>query len=217
MSRLVKGIVAGVALTLVAGAANAGELKFGFGVEPTKEEIAGWDIDIRPDGMGLPEGSGDIELGEELYVEQCAHCHGEFADGAGRFPPLIGGTVDDLKAENREGQPEKSIGSYWPYASTVFDYIRRAMPFGDAQSLSADETYALTAYLLYSNDLFDGDEPLDRESLSAIVMPNADNFFMDPRPDIKATACMKDCVADPKIISKAARVGVTPEGEEALR
>ncbi|MGB0672194.1 MAG: c-type cytochrome [Rhodospirillales bacterium] len=210
---------AGMLCATVAGPALAGEMHYGFGVKPTAEQIAGWDIDIRPDGMGLPAGEGTVEDGEMLFAEQCAACHGEFGDGAGRYPPLVGGSVADLKAANRAGQPEKTIGSYWPYASTVFDYIKRAMPFGSAQSLTDSEVYALTAYLLWSNDVYDGKEPLNAARLKAVKMPNEANFFMDPRPDVHAKACMKDCIkGEVKILSRAAKVGVTPESnEDALR
>ena len=117
--------------------------RLGIGREATPEEIAGWDIDIRPDGQGLPPGKGTVKQGEPLYMTHCAACHGEFGESAGRWPILIGG-AGTLASHD----PVKSIGSYWPYASTVFDYIRRSMPFGNAQSLSNDELYAVTAYVL---------------------------------------------------------------------
>jgi len=116
----------------------------GFGRCATPEEIAGWDIDVRPDGAGLPIGKGTVKDGEALYVERCAACHGEFGEGAQRWPILAGGG-GTLPSHN----PVKSIGSYWPYASTVMDYIRRAMPYGNAQSLTNDELYAVTAYVLF--------------------------------------------------------------------
>ena len=115
----------------------------GIGREAKPDEIAGWDIDIRPDGQGLPPGKGTVKQGEAIYMQQCAACHGEFGESAGRWPILSGG--DGTLASD---DPVKSIGSYWPYASTVMDYIRRAMPFGNAQSLSNDELYAVTAYVL---------------------------------------------------------------------
>ncbi len=203
---------------LMATNAMAGdEMKFGFGVKPTAEQIAGWDIDIRPDGMGLPEGSGTYEQGEEIFQEQCASCHGEFADGGGgRYPPLVGGTPEELSQDEKPGQPEKTIGSYWPYASTVFDYIKRAMPFGAAQTLSDDEVYALTAFLMVENDLHDEEQPMDAAALKAIKMPNEGGFFDDPRPDVKNVHCMKDCFKSVEIKSQAT-LGVTPTGEDALR
>jgi cytochrome c len=117
----------------------------GIGRQAKPEEIAGWDIDIRPDGHGLPPGKGTVKQGEEIYMQQCAACHGEFGESAGRWPILMGG-AGTLASHD----PVKTIGSYWPYASTVIDYIRRSMPFGDAQSLSNDQLYAVTAYAFLS-------------------------------------------------------------------
>ena len=107
----------------------------GFGLRGL---IAGWDIDVRPDGVGLPEGSGSVEDGEMLYEMQCAECHGSFGEGVGRYPVLAGG-----EGTLREERPERTVGSYWPYTSPLFDYIYRAMPFTQPESLSADETYAI--------------------------------------------------------------------------
>jgi cytochrome c len=121
-----------------------------LGRAATTNEVDAWDIDIRPDGQGLPAGTGSVLIGGEIYDAQCASCHGVFGEGEGRWPILAGG-FDSLTEE----RPEKTIGSYWPYLSTVYDYVRRAMPFGNARSLSDDDVYALTAYLLYLNDLVD--------------------------------------------------------------
>lgn len=163
---------------LVALPAQAGDL--GLGREATQTEIAAWDIDVRPDGQGLPEGSGTVLDGELIYMERCASCHGDFGEGRDRWPVLAGG-FDTLTKE----RPVKTIGSYWPFASTVFDYVHRAMPFGAAQSLTADETYALTAYLLYLNYVVEDEEfELSRENFTEIRLPNEGNFFDDPRPDI---------------------------------
>ena len=104
---------------------------FGLGREATQDEIAAWDIDVRPDGTGLPESSGTVAKGEVLFSGNCAVCHGDFGEGVGRWPVLAGG--HDTLTEDR---PEKTIGSYWPYLSTVYDYVRRAMPYGNARSLS---------------------------------------------------------------------------------
>lgn len=180
---------------------------YGFGEPATEEMIAGWDIDIRPDGTGLPPGSGSVEEGEVLYEEQCAACHGVFGEGEGRWPKLAGGF--GTLAEER---PEKTIGSYWPYVSTVWDYVHRAMPFYEPQSLEDDEVYAIVAYLLYLNDLVEDDFVASRETLSAFEMPNQDGFFVDPRPDVKNAVCMEDC-KDPseiKITWDSTQLGVTP-------
>jgi cytochrome c5 len=184
---------------------------YGLGRIATEVEIAGWDIDVRPDGLGLPEGSGSVSVGEGLYEAQCASCHGLFGEGEGRWPILAGGegTLTDER-------PEKTVGSYWPYASTLWDYTRRAMPFPAPQSLSVDETYAITAYVLYLNELVEDDFVLTKENFLTVKMPNADGFFEDDRPDVKNTACMKDC-KDPasiKVISTIAGVSPTEHLEE---
>jgi len=172
---------------------------YGIGSHASAEEIAGWDIDIRPDGKGLPAGSGSVEDGEMMYEEQCASCHGSFGEGVGRYPVLSGGegTLTDER-------PEKTVGSYWPYASTLWDYIHRAMPFTQPQSMTDDEVYAITAYVLYLNDLVEDDFVLNADNLASIEMPNQDGFFFDDRPDTSNTACMKNC-KDP------ASVGITSE------
>ena len=189
---------------------------FHLGREALSEEVAAWDIDIRPDGMGLPVGKGTVAQGEPIYGENCAVCHGDFGEGTGRWPVLAGG--HDTLTEER---PEKTIGSYWPYLSTVYDYVRRAMPFGNARSLSDDDVYALTAYLLYLNDVVtDEDFELSNENFSDIHLPNEENFFMDDRASEphyaeKAEPCMKECKAEPVTITMRARVlDVTPDGEE---
>jgi cytochrome c len=180
---------------------------YGFGEAATDEMIAGWDIDVRPDGMGLPPGSGSVEEGEVLYEEQCAACHGVFGEGEGRWPKLAGGF--GTLAEER---PEKTVGSYWPYVSTVWDYVHRAMPFYEPQSLEDDEVYAIVAYLLYLNDLVEDDFVASRESLSKFEMPNQDSFYVDPRPDVRNAVCMEDCKdpSDIKITWDSTELGVTP-------
>ncbi len=171
---------------IVADAGKVGH--YGYGATASEEEIAGWDIDIRPDGLGLPEGSGSVEDGEFLYEQKCASCHGSFGEGVGRYPVLAGG-FDSLT----EDRPEKTVGSYWPYASTLWDYIHRAMPFQAPQSLDDDEVYAIAAYVLYLNDLVDDDFVLTRDSLASIEMPNANSFYRDDRPDVQDERCMKNC------------------------
>lgn len=208
LHNLAAGLLA--AALLVSGGAGgvaAGE-RYGFGQPASPEQIAGWDIDVRPDGQGLPEGQGTAAAGEAIFMERCAVCHGEFGEAFGRYPPLLGGA--DTLASN---DPVKTVGSYWPYASTLWDYIYRAMPFGDAQSLSADEVYALTAFLLYINDIVDDDFVLDRETLPAVEMPNREGFFgPDPRPDVPlGEPCMHDCKPSAEIASHARVLDVTPE------
>jgi len=125
---------------------------YGLGRMAVEEEIAAWDVDVLPDGRGLPEGRGDVYTGEEVFVEKCASCHGDFAEGVGNWPVLAGG-FDTLADKD----PVKTVGSYWPHLSTAWDYINRSMPFGEAGTLTADETYAIVAYIMYSNDMVDDD------------------------------------------------------------
>lgn len=195
------------------GAAIAGEGKrYGVGTVASPEQIAAWDIDVRPDGQGLPAGGATALDGEELYIERCSACHGEFGEAVGRYPVIMGGE-GSLTSED----PVKTPGSYWPYASTLWDYIYRAMPFGEAQTLTVDETYAVVAYVLYLNDVVEDDFVLDQSSLATVVMPNADGFVDDDRlsePSHGAEPCMQDCVSDVKIFNRARRLDVTPDEDE---
>ncbi len=176
------------------------------------EEISAWDIDIRPDGQGLPSGQGSVLDGGELYDAQCASCHGVFGEGEGRWPILAGGQ-DSLTDE----RPEKTVGSYWPYLSTVYDYIRRAMPFGNTRSLSDDDVYALTAYLLYLNDMVDESFELTDQNFLDIRLPNEENFIPDSRSEeswFAATTepCMNDCIEGvAEVIQRARVLDVTPD------
>ena len=211
MSKFLKSVLTALGLCVfISTPASAGKL--GLGREATPAEIRGWDIDVRPDGQGLPEGKGTVERGEELFQEKCAACHGEFAEGVDRWPVLAGGE-DSLKSDN----PVKTIGSYWPYLSTAFDYINRAMPFGDAQSLKPDEVYALLAYILNMNDLVEDDFELSKSNFLSVRLPNEANFIDDPRPDTptlkQRKTCMKNCKATVKITKRARIIDVTPEGE----
>jgi S-disulfanyl-L-cysteine oxidoreductase SoxD len=153
---------------------------FGFGNPATAEEIAGWDIDVAADGAGLPPGSGSVQQGEELYARLGAKCHGAKGEGGEGGPPLVGG-IGSLNTDT----PLKTIGSYWPHAPVLFDYIHRAMPADNPQSLTADEVYALCAYLLYLNGIIPGDAVMDATTLPQVVMPNHAGFTSpDPRPDV---------------------------------
>lgn len=213
MSKFPK-LIAGTALaTLIALPAVADV--YGLGREALPEEIAAWNLDIAPDGSNLPEGSGSVEDGEILFSDNCAACHGEFAEGAGNWPKLAGG--DDTLAND---DPVKTVGSYWPYLSTVFDYVHRSMPFGAAQTLSYDEAYAITAYILYSNFLVDDDFVLSKETFMEVEMPNADGFIVDDRAETEytqfteANACYENCKDDVQITMRATVLDVTPETEE---
>lgn len=200
-----------VAAVWTEAAVQSREGGFGLGRAALPEEIAAWDIDVRPDGQGLPVGSGDVWTGEEVFVENCAMCHGDFGEAVGRWPALAGG-FGTLTRED----PVKTIGSYWPYLSTVFDYVNRAMPFGNAQSLSPDDVYAITAYLLYVNDLVDEDFTLSNENFLDVRLPNEENFYLDDRatvelPVFSADPCMTDCKAEVEITMRASVLDVTPD------
>lgn len=225
---------------------NTQDMKgFNIGRAVTKKELAAWDTDVMFDGTGLPEfdmkhgepvmengkpkkAQGSVELGEELYDAQCVMCHGEFGSGGKGYPMLAGGTLESLKFQrlnpadenpNPEA-PVRTIGSYWPYASTLFWYIQESMPFNAPKTLTNSETYALTAYLLSLNDIeidgeeLDDDYVLDKEKFLKIVMPNEKGFYPevntpnDPKQGVKnmteylsnptlygkGTRCMKDCI-----------------------
>ncbi len=187
---------------------------FGLGRPALPDEIAAWDLDVRPDGTGLPVGSGDALTGEAVFADKCASCHGDFAEGVGNWPKLAGG--EDTLADP---DPVKTVGSYWPYLSTTWDYINRSMPFGDAQSLEADEVYAITAYILYSNFLVDDDFVLSNETFLDVEMPNADGFIVDDRaeteyPHWTGEPCMQDCKGTVEITMRARVLDVTPQSEE---
>lgn len=153
---------------------------FGFGETATKEMIAGWDIDIASNGVGLPEGSGSVEQGRALFAKLGAPCHGANGEGTDAAPALVGG-----QGTLATDAPKKTIGSYWPYATTLFDYIHRAMPATAPQSLQPDEVYALCAFLLNANGIIPDDAIMDQDSLPKVIMPNRDGFTSpDPRPDV---------------------------------
>src|ERR1700675_3553405 len=162
---------------------------YGIGRSVTPAEIAGWNIDVDRDGNNLPPGSGTVSHGREVFDQQCAACHGAKGEG-GIGDQLVGG-----QGTLATPKPVRTVGSYWPYAPTLFDYIRRAMPQNAPQSLSTEDVYAVSAYILNLNALLAADATLDASTLSAIKMPNRSMFVGDPRPDVKNPACMTDCGA----------------------
>ena len=188
---------------------------FGLGRVALPEEVAAWDKDVRPDGSGLPSGSGDVLTGEEVCAEKCASCHGDFAEGVDNWPKLAGGW--DTLADD---DPLKTVGSYWPYLSTTWDYVNRSMPFGDAQSLEPDEVYAIVAYILYSNDLVDDDFVLSHETFAAFELPTKDGFIVDDRIETEHSKwvgepCMENYKQEVKVTMRAMVLDVTPEEEGA--
>jgi cytochrome c len=167
--------VAGFAFT---GTASA---KFGFGTTPTADEIAKINIDAMPDGRGLPAGSGTPDQGKKVYEDKCMACHGENLEGVGAQggAALIGG-----RGSIGTPKTKKTVESYWPYASTVFDYVKRAMPFDEPGSLKDDEIYAVAAYILFRGNIIKKDAVMNAKTLPKVDMPNKDGFIPDPRPDI---------------------------------
>ncbi|MGA2793365.1 MAG: cytochrome c [Roseiarcus sp.] len=160
--------------------AVAGE-DFGIGRPASPSEIAGWDIDIAPDGKGLPPGRGSVREGEMIFAQKCASCHG--AQGEGKPMDRLSGGSGTIKAAT----PIKTVGSYWPYATTLFDFVRRAMPFNAPQSLSPSEVYAVSAYVLFLNQLVSNDAILDAKSLPRVAMPNRNAFVSGYKPDPRAS------------------------------
>lgn len=191
------------------------EGQFGLGRTALPEEIAAWDVDILPDGRGLPEGRGDAFTGEEVFAEKCAACHGDFAEGVDNWPSLAGG-FDTLADKD----PVKTVGSYWPHLSTVWDYVHRSMPFGSAQTLTDDEVYAIVAYILYSNDVVDEDFELSHENFADFEMYNSEGFIVDDRPEKeysiwRTEPCMENCKENVEITMRASVLDVTPDEEMA--
>jgi cytochrome c len=187
-----------------------------LGKPATPQEIAGWDIDVKPDGTGLPKGRGSVAEGQVIYDAQCASCHGTFGESNSYLQ--IAGGVGTLGSDT----PIRTTGSKLNYATTLFDYIRRAMPFNAPQTLSANEVYALTAYVLNLNDILGADAVLDQDSLPKLRMPNRDGFttahgFMrrDGKPDTANVACMRDCAGEVRLSSEMPSYAVDQHGNLA--
>ncbi|MBA2350611.1 MAG: cytochrome c [Burkholderiales bacterium] len=160
-----------------------------YGKPISEADITLWNIDIRtPDGKGLPVGSGTVAQGKQVYEAKCAACHGVDAKGGPQYGTMVGG-IGSFTTDKRILTP----GSMYPYAPILFDYVRRAMPMDRPQSLSADEVYAVSAYLLHLNGLVPADAVLDAKTLPQVQMPNRNGFILDDRPDTRAVRCMRDC------------------------
>jgi cytochrome c len=180
-------IAAFAAFAFVCATQAQAQSRYGIGRTATPAEIAGWNIDIDRHGSNLPPGNGSVGHGHEVFDQQCAACHGATGEG-GVGDRLVGG-----QGTLATPRPVRTVGSYWPYAPTLFDYIRRAMPQNAPQSLSNDDVYAVSAYILSLNGLLPADAVLDARTLSEIKMPNRRMFVDDPRPDVKNSACMTGC------------------------
>ncbi len=186
----------------------AGGAAYHFGQPISEAQIKPWNIDIAPDGAGLPPGQASADDGEPIYLQRCAACHGEFGEGMGRFPVLTG-SRDELIGD----RTRKTVGGFWPYSTTLYDYINRAMPFGNAQSLTPDQIYGVIAYILSMNDIIDSDTVINAKTLPKIDMPNRDGFIPAQGSDLHIKACMQDCKTDVSIKSRANPQAVNSAGE----
>ena len=169
-----KSLAICIAASVIAPLALAQTPQLGQPIAPA--DIAPWDISIGPDGVGLPPGRGTAAQGEAIYVAKCQACHGE--KGTGKPNDALVGGAGSLAPDK---VPMKTVGSFWPYATTLFDYVRRAMPFQESQSLTSDELYAVSAYILHLNGIVAANDVLDAQSLPKVQMPNRDGFIPFPR------------------------------------
>jgi cytochrome c len=173
-------VLSAVGLLLLLGGVGIAEepLRYGFGRPTTSAEVKAWNIDVSPTGEGLPPGQGTVQQGAEIYANKCAACHGS-TGMEGPKDRLVGGQ-GSLATEH----PVKTIGSFWPYATTLYDYIHRAMPLNAPQSLTPDEVYSVVAWLLHQNGIIPASAAIDAQTLPAVKMPNRGGFVSDPRPDV---------------------------------
>lgn len=191
-----RGLVALLAVGALAGCAANRLLPAPAAAPPephgrpiAEADIAAWDIDVRgPDGRGLPPGSGSVAAGKAVFDAKCAACHGDAAAGGPMFGTMVGG-IGSFKTDKRVLTP----GSMYPYAPALFDYVRRAMPMNAPQTLSNDEVYAVSGYILHLNGLVPAEAVMDASTLAALKMPNRDGFMTDDRPDTQAKRCMTGC------------------------
>src|SRR5262245_1500373 len=161
----------------------------GYGQPISETDVAAWNIDIRtPDGVGLPPGRGTVAQRKAVYEAKCVACHGPDAQGGPMYGTMVGG-IGSFQTNTRVLTP----GSMYPFAPILFDYVRRAMPMDRPLTMTADEVYAVAAYLLNLNGLVPADAVMDQQSLPRVQMPNRDGFVADDRPDTKAVRCMRDC------------------------
>ena len=175
MSRL--GVLYVLVLFAASVVAQAG--RYDIGREATSDEVRARDISVRPDGVGLPSGHGTPDEGGRVYAAKCSSCHGDGGEGVAHYPALVGG-----QGSLTSVKPLRTVGSYWPYATTVWDHIHRTMPYMEPGTLTPNETYSVTAYILFLNGIVDEDLELNEKTLPKVKMPNRDGFVPDPRPDI---------------------------------
>lgn len=170
-------------LGLLAACVFAQAGRYNIGREATPEEVRARDISVRPDGVGLPSGHGTPEEGGRVYAAKCLSCHGDRGEGTAHYPALVGG-----QGSLTSSKPLRTVGSYWPYATTVWDHIHRTMPYTEPGTLTPNETYSVTAYILFLNGIISAHEELNEKALPKVEMPNRDGFVPDPRPDITVKA-----------------------------
>lgn len=175
-----------------------------IGTATNAKELVNWDISVYFDGENLPAGSGDFEEGETIYQNRCAMCHGDFGEGANRYPIILGSSLEEMQDAAIEGERNvmmRGINNFWGHAPTLYDMIRRAMPYFAPQSLSADQAYSVTGYVLMLAEVIDDDgQTIDAEYLKTIKMPAEKIFVTDTRPDVNNPRCMSDCYTHEPII-----------------
>lgn len=209
-------------------AQGAAPKAYGFGKPATSAQIAGWDIDVRPDGHGVRPGRGSVDQGQVIYDAQCASCHGTFGESNNYIVIAGGVSRDDLKtgrAASLRGGEIRTVGNKLNYATTLWDYINRAMPWTKPQSLKPDEVYAVTAYVLHLNDIVPADFVLDDKNLLTLPMPNRNGFTtahglgsVKGKPDVQGSACMSNCAAgEPKIASMLPEFARNAHGNLAMQ
>lgn len=219
MSRLLESRTAGLLLAIAAawagatGVASAQEGgRFGFGRAASPTEIAGWDIDVRPDGHGIRKGKGNARDGQVIYDAKCASCHGTFGE-SNNYMVIAGGvSKDDLKtgrAASLRGGEVRTVGNKLATVTTLWDYINRAMPWTAPQSLTVDEVYAVTAYVLHLNEIVPEDFELSDRNLLTVQLPNRNGMTTNHgmasvkgKPDVQGSLCMKDCIKEVKVTSE---------------
>src|SRR5260370_33293838 len=170
-----------LAIALLGALALAQTRRYNVGREATPDEIRARDISVSPGGSGLPPGRGTPKEGRLVYQTKCSSCHGDRGQGSQHYPALAGG-----RGTLATDKPLLTVGSYWPHSTTVWDYIHRTMPYQEPGTLTADETYCVTAYILYLNEIIRQDKEMNEKTLPTVRMPNRDVFVPDARPDVKS-------------------------------